>query len=79
MQKAEDRVFVVLKDTVVDVEGTPQKSRKVDEFRRADRVKLASWYLTLESPYMVYGEVPLANGGVQRMTEVPLPMGGKTP
>lgn len=79
MQKAEDRVFTVVKDTVVDVEGTPQKSRKVEERRRSDRAFLAAWYLTLESPYMVYGEVPLPNGGVQRMTEVALPMGGRTP
>lgn len=79
MQKAEDRVFTGVKDTVVRVEGTPQKSRKVEERRRSDRAFLAAWYLTLASPYMVYGEVPLPNGGVQRMTEVPLPMAGKKP
>ena len=31
---------------------------------------IANWYLLTDSPYMVYGEVPLPNGGVQRMTEV---------
>lgn len=69
MQRTEDRVFTVVKDTTVDVEGTPQKSRMVEERRWTDRVLLATWYLTFESPYMVYGEVPLPNGGIQRMTE----------
>lgn len=72
MKAAEDRIFSTLGDTVVNVEGTPQKSRKVEERRRAGGALLATWYLTLESPYMVYGEVPLANGQVQRMTEVPV-------
>ena len=31
------------------------------------------WYLVDRSPYMVYGEVPLPDGTVQRMTEVELP------
>jgi hypothetical protein len=49
------------------------KSRKVEERRRSDRVLLANWYLLLESPYMVYGEVPLPDGRIQRMTEVAVP------
>jgi hypothetical protein len=32
----------------------------------------ATWYLTEQSPYMVYAEVPLPNGQVQRMTGVSL-------
>jgi hypothetical protein len=31
----DDRVFTVVKDTVVEVEGTPQRSRKVEEYRRS--------------------------------------------
>ena len=65
---------VVLPGTVVTVEGTPVRARRVEERKRGDRSLQATWYLTLESPYMVYGEVPLADGRVQRMTEVPVPM-----
>jgi hypothetical protein len=35
---------------------------------------LATWWLLDKSPYMVYGEVPLADGTIQRMTEVEVPM-----
>lgn len=66
---AEDRIFAVLKDTVVNVEGTPTRSIKVEE-RKLDGTLYANWYLLLESPYMVYGEVPLPDGRIQRMTEV---------
>lgn len=69
----EDRVFTVVGDTTVMVEGTPVRSVKVQEHRRATRALYANWYLLLESPYMVYGEIPLADGRVQRMTEVPVP------
>ena len=37
---------------------------------------LATWYLLDTSPYMVYGEVPLPNGQVQKMSEVAIPMTG---
>ena len=73
MAAAEDRIFVIQADTVVNVEGTPTKSRKVEERRRSDGILTANWYLLLESPYMVYGEVPLPDGRIQRMTEVPVP------
>ncbi|HJU69688.1 MAG TPA: hypothetical protein VJ650_15720 [Gemmatimonadaceae bacterium] len=73
MRAAEDRVFTILADTVVDVEGTPVRSRKVEEYKRSDRTLKATWYLLLTAPYMVYGEVPLPDGRVQRMTEVPEP------
>ncbi len=71
---ADYRVFVIHGDTTVSVEGTPVRAVKVDEHRRSDRVRLATWYLLLESPYMVYGEVPLPDGRVQRMTEVEVPL-----
>jgi hypothetical protein len=74
MTAAEDRVFAVTRDTVVMVEGTPVRSRKVEERRRTDRSLVANWYLLTESPYMVYGEVPLPDGRIQRMTEVAEPI-----
>lgn len=75
MRAAEDRVFTVVGDTTVVVEGTPVTAWRVDEHRRSDRALLASWYLTEERPYMVYGEVPLPDGRVRRMTEVEIPLG----
>jgi hypothetical protein len=73
MTASEMRVFNVVGRVPVDVEGTMVTAWKVEEFRHADGKLLATWYLTKESPYMVYGEVPLANGQVQRMTEVAIP------
>lgn len=37
------------------------------------QVGTATWWLLERSPYMVYGEVPLPNGQVRRMTEVEIP------
>lgn len=73
MTTSERRVFIVLADTTVMVEGKPQRARKVDERKRGDKSLVASWYLLMDDPYMVYGEVPLPDGTVQRMTEVPIP------
>ena len=72
--KSEMRVFTVVGRTDVDVEGTMVNAWKVEERRQADGVLLATWWLLDTSPYMVYGEVPLADGTVQRMTEVEIPM-----
>jgi hypothetical protein len=78
MTKAEMRVFTVLGTTSVDVEGSPVNAWKVEERRYADGQLLGTWYLLDTAPYMVYGEVPLPNGQVQRMTEVSeSPTGGK--
>jgi hypothetical protein len=71
---SESRVFSVLGRADIDVEGTKVNAWKVEERRHADRVLLATWYLLDRSPYMVYGEVPLPDGSVQRMTEVAIPM-----
>lgn len=60
---AEDRIFHVTKDTVVKVEGTPVRSTTVEE-RKRDGSLQANWYLLRESPYMVYGEVPLPDGRI---------------
>lgn len=72
MTKSEMRVFSVLGRTPVDVEGSRVNAWKVEERRQADGQLLGTWYLLDTAPYMVYGEVPLPNGQVQRMTEVSL-------
>jgi hypothetical protein len=74
MTKAEQRTFTVIGKTDVDVEGTKVNAWKVEEHRVSDKKLLATWYLLDKSPYMVYGEVPLADGSIQRMSEVEVPM-----
>jgi hypothetical protein len=74
MRASEMRVFTVLGQVDVDVEGTKVTAWKVEERRQADRALLATWWLLDKSPYMVYGEVPLPDGTVQRMTEVEVPL-----
>ena len=68
--KTESRVFSIIGKTPITVEGTPMNPWKVEERRHADGTLLATWYLLDTSPYMVYGEVVLPNGQVQRMSEV---------
>jgi hypothetical protein len=53
----------------VDVEGANVEAWKVEE-RTADRALCATWWLLDHSPHMVYGEIVLPDGRVQRMTEV---------
>jgi hypothetical protein len=60
--------------TDVNVEGTVVNAWKVEERRHSDSKLLATWYLLDKSPYMVYGEVPLPDGSMQRMTEIEVPM-----
>lgn len=79
MTKAEVRIFSVIGEVSVKVEGTDFTAWKVEERRYADRQLIATWYLLDKSPYMVYGEVPLPNGQVQRMTEVEIPLAGGRP
>ena len=73
MRVSEQRTFTVIGTTDIDVEGTKVNAWKVEEHRVADKKLLATWYLLDKSPYMVYGEVPLPDGSVQRMTEVEVP------
>ena len=73
MTNSELRIFTVVEEVPLTVEGSALRAWKVEERRHADRALLATWYLTKTSPYMVYGEVPLADGRVQRMTEVAIP------
>jgi hypothetical protein len=70
MTRAEDRIFTVVGKSTVDVEGTATESWKVEERRASDRAVVATWYLLERSPYMVYGETPLPNGQVRKMSEV---------
>ena len=75
LTKAEDRIFKVVGLDKVDVEGTMVESWKVEEYRM-DKSLYATWWLLDKSPYMVYGEIVLPNGQVQRMSEVEIPMSG---
>ena len=79
MTKSELRIFTVLGQVSVNVEGTDVRSWKVEERRYSDKQLLATWYLVDKSPYMVYGEMPLPNGQTQRMTEVAIPMQSGAP
>jgi hypothetical protein len=69
MTQSETRILTVVGLEAVEVEGTSIEAWKVEE-RRADRSLYATWWLLDESPYMVYGEIVLPDGRVQRMTEV---------
>jgi hypothetical protein len=74
MTASESRIFSVLGKADVDVEGIVVNAWKVEERKHADGKLLATWYLLDKKPYMVYGEVPLPDGSIQRMTEVEIPM-----
>ena len=69
MTTAETHIFTVVGKETIDVEGTAVEAWKVEEYR-TDRSLYATWWLLDESPYMVYGEIVLPDGRVQRMTEV---------
>ncbi len=73
MATAESRVFSVLGQEELTVEGTPWRAWKVEERRESDRRLMAVWYLVEEPPYMVAGEAYLPDGRVQKFTEVALP------
>jgi len=73
MPVAEYRSFTVVGQESIMVEGTPWSAWKVEERRESDGKLLANWYLVDGSPYMVAGEVFLADGQVQKMTEVAIP------
>lgn len=66
---SETRTFVVLDEEAIEVEGVLVTAWKVEEYK-ADGTLYATWWLTARSPYMVYGEVRLPDGRMQRMTEV---------
>ena len=68
----EVRVFTVLAEEPVMVEGAEVVAWKVEERVHATGALAATWWLTNESPYMVLAEIPLPNGQVQRLTGVAL-------
>lgn len=74
MTASELHEFTIVGQTDVDVEGTIVNAWKVVERKHADGKLLATWFLLDTSPYMVYGEVPLPDGSIQRMTEIQIPM-----
>jgi hypothetical protein len=77
MTAAEQRRFTIIGKVDIDVEGSKVNAWKVEEHRESDDKLLATWWLLDKSPYMVYGEVVLPNGVVQRMTEVEVPLPAK--
>jgi len=72
MEAPEDRVFAVLEPETVSVEGEEVTAYRVEERIAATGALVANWYLTDFPPYMVYAEVMLPDGGVQRITGVSL-------
>jgi hypothetical protein len=72
MAAPEVRVFSVLGRENVRVEGSDVEAWKVEERLESSGRLLATWYLTDTSPYMVYAEIDLPNGQVQRITGVSL-------
>jgi hypothetical protein len=72
MEAPEDRIFAVLGEETVSVEGAEVTAWKVEERVASSGDLVANWYLTESPPYMVYAEVMLPNGQVQRITGVSL-------
>jgi hypothetical protein len=68
MDGVEVRVFSVLGEERVRVEGSDVTAWRVEERGERTGQLIATWYLTGSSPYMVLGEVPLADGRTQRIT-----------
>lgn len=68
----EVRVFTVLRQERVMVEGEEVLAWRVEERVHATGALKATWWLTNESPYMVLAEIPLPNAQVQRITGVAL-------
>jgi hypothetical protein len=68
----ETRVFTVLREEVVRVEGADVKAWRVEEHVHGTGELKATWWLIHVSPYMVLAEIPLPNGQTQRITGVAL-------
>ena len=68
----ETRVFSVLREETVRVEGADVKAWRVEERVHGSGELKATWWLTNASPYMVLAEIPLPNGQIQRITGVAL-------
>ena len=72
MAATEMRIYTVLDEVPVDVEGREVLAWRVEERVQATGRLVATWYLTNSSPFMVLGEIPLADGRTQRITGVAL-------
>ena len=72
MQAPEVRVFTVLDQDSVEVEGESVRAWRVEEHRRATGELIATWWLTERSPFMVLAEIELPDGRIQRITGVDL-------
>jgi hypothetical protein len=68
----ESRVFTVLRQESVKVEGVDVMAWRVEERVHATGELKATWWLIDVSPYMVLAEIPLSNGQTQRITGVAL-------
>ena len=68
----ETRVFSVLREETVRVEGADVRAWRVEERVHATGELKATWWLIDVSPYMVLAEIPLPNGQTQRITGVAL-------
>ena len=73
MTATEKRIFNVVRKEKRMVEGTEWEAWRVEERRYSDHTLVATWFLVDRSPYMVAGEVPMANGQVRYMTEIAIP------
>lgn len=71
-QAPEVRVFTVLGEETVEVEGEAVTAWKVGEYRRATGELIATWWMTESSPFMVLAEIELPDGRMQRITGVDL-------
>jgi hypothetical protein len=72
MQAPEVRVFSVLGEETVEVEGEAVTAWKVEEHRMATGELIATWWMTENSPFMVLAEIELPDGRLQRITGVDL-------
>lgn len=72
-QQSQWRAFTVVGQEDVTVEGQRLRAWKVEERGYPAMNLTGTWWLLDASPYMVYGEVPLQNGQIQRMSEVEIP------
>jgi hypothetical protein len=68
MESTELRVFSVLGEETVSVEGADVTAWRVEERVQRTGALAATWYLTDSSPFMVLGVVQLPNGRTQRIT-----------
>ncbi len=71
---AQWRAFTIVGRERVTVEGRAIAAWKVEERRWPERTLTATWWRLDTPPYMVYGEVPLPDGRIQKLSEVELPV-----